>query len=100
LLGSWALHNEKAETSIARTEIRRGDTLDFVVDYRENLNSDMFKWAPLVGLLDGEEGGPGGMKWSAKSEFSGPLVPPPPPLSAWEKYAQVLLLSNEFLFID
>jgi hypothetical protein len=53
-----------------------------------------------VGLLDGEEGGPGGMKWSAKSEFSGPLVPPPPPLSAWEKYAQVLLLSNEFLFID
>jgi hypothetical protein len=29
-------------------------------------------------------------------------VPPPPaqPLNAWERYAQVLLLSNEFMFVD
>ena len=30
----------------------------------------------------------------------GPAAAAPKPLTAWEAYAQALLLSNEFLFID
>jgi len=31
--------------------------------------------------------------------FSGPK-PPSPSLSAWERYAQALLMTNEFVFVD
>jgi hypothetical protein len=27
-------------------------------------------------------------------------VAPPQPLTAWEKYARVLLMANEFVFVD
>ena len=35
-----------------------------------------------------------------KKEFGGIPTNPPVPLNAWEQYAQVLLESNEFLFVD
>jgi hypothetical protein len=38
--------------------------------------------------------------WNSAAEFAGPPEKPPTPLSAWEKYAQVLLQSNEFAFVD
>ena len=102
-LGSWTLHNDKAETKIESLEVKRGDTIDFVVDFNANLNNDDFKWVPVIkskeqptGASSGEYAG----EWNAKKDFSGPPEPPPKPLSAWEKYAQVLLLSNEFMFVD
>jgi hypothetical protein len=39
-------------------------------------------------------------EWNAKKEFGGPPPEDRKPLTAWEKYAQVLLLSNEFMFVD
>ena len=35
--------------------------------------------------------------WDARSDFQGP---PPTTLTPWEAYAQVLLLANEFAFVD
>lgn len=92
-LGEWTVHNNKAETNLEKIDLKKGDTLDFIVDYREGLNSDMFKWAPII---KGAELEPS----EAKKDFAGPPPPPPRPLDAWEQYAQVLLLSNEFLFVD
>jgi hypothetical protein len=37
--------------------------------------------------------------WSAQADYDGPQKSSEP-LNAWEKYAQVLLLSNEFMFVD
>jgi hypothetical protein len=99
LLGSWSVHNEKAEATVERTDVRQGDTIDFLTDFRANLNSDMFKWAPVIRLEESSVTAEA-TEWSAKSEFSGPAPAPAKPLTAWEKYAQVLLLSNEFLFVD
>jgi hypothetical protein len=102
LLGSWVLHNEKAETKVASLAVKQGDTIDFVVDFRAGLNSDMFKWAPIiqaVGAPSAASDGPVG-EWDAKKEFSGPPAAPDKPLNAWEKLAQVLLLANEFMFVD
>ena len=102
-LGSWTLHNDKAETKIESLGVKKDDTIDFVVDFNANLNSDDFKWAPVIkskeqptGASSGEYAG----EWNGKKDFSGPPEPPPKPLSPWEKYAQVLLLSNEFMFVD
>jgi len=40
-------------------------------------------------------------EWSAKTDFVGPQKPKEKrPLTNWEKYAQVLLLANELMFVD
>jgi hypothetical protein len=94
-LGDWTVHNNKAEIKLEKVEVKQGDMLDFVVDYRANLNSDDFKWTPVIKATESEPS-----EWSAKKDFAGPAPPPPVPLDAWEQYAQVLLLSNEFVFVD
>jgi hypothetical protein len=38
-----------------------------------------------------------GVEWSAEADFAGPAERP---LTPWERYAQVLLETNEFLFVD
>ncbi|PYI80806.1 MAG: hypothetical protein DME26_20940 [Verrucomicrobia bacterium] len=102
MLGNWTLHNKKEDVKIEAIQVKEGDALDFVVDFHANLNSDDFKWAPVIKLI-GPGAGSGSDytgEWNAKKDFSGPPTPPPKPLNAWEKYAHVLLLSNEFLFVD
>jgi len=88
-------------TEIERVAVASGDVIDFIVDCGEHENYDGYGWAPEVVLHPAEvqaaEGGDGAMSWHAAENFQGPA---PPPLEAWEQYAQVLLLSNEFAFVD
>lgn len=103
LLGEWTLHNQSAETKIENLEVKQGDTIDFLVSIHESLNNNDFLWAPSIKMA-----GPKAIRdangyakeWNAKKEFSGPPSEERKPMTAWEKYAQVLLLSNEFLFVD
>ncbi len=96
-LGEWAVHNSKATTNVERVEVKRGDTIDFSVDLRKSIDSDSFLWAPKIRYLE-EAGGRAGA-WNARTDFSGPPKQLRA-LTAWEKYAQVLLLSNELMFVD
>ncbi|MGI8785863.1 MAG: PSD1 and planctomycete cytochrome C domain-containing protein [Acidobacteriota bacterium] len=100
-LAAWNLRKMEAETKIDGLEVKAGDSLDFVVDCRGNPEADSFRWAPIIRLVtppaaDGQPA-PQAREWNAASDFRGP---PGRPLSAWEKYAQVLLEANEFFFID
>ena len=88
VVGQWDLANSKAEAK-ATVGVRAGDTIDFIVDSRDDYDSDKFAWAPWV-ELDGK-------RYDAKSDFRGPV---PMPLNAWQQFAQVLLLTNEFSFVD
>jgi len=102
-LASWTLHNGKAETKIESLEVKQGDTIDFVVDCNSNYANDHFKWAPVIKSKEAVAAGGSAeyaTEWNATKDFVGPTEPPPRPLSPWEKYAQVLLLSNEFMFVD
>ena len=82
-------------------EVKRGDTLDFIVACRENPESDGFTWAPVVRLVHAAESAASGpMEWDAETGFGGPPPAAGQPLSAWERYCQVLLLANEFDFVD
>jgi hypothetical protein len=83
------------EMSSSRVEVRQGDTLDFVVDIGGTLNSDQFLWAPIISTV---EAGPA-TTWNAKQEFTGPAATKQQ-LEPWQQYAQVLLLANEFSFVD
>jgi hypothetical protein len=75
-------------------EVRRGDTIDFIVDGATTRNEKGFAWAPKIRLTE-----PSGTvrRWDAARDFSGP---PPVPLDGWGRYAQALLVANEFAFVD
>ena len=68
-----------------------GETIDFVVDCRGDVSIATVQLG--AGAPDGRS-----RTWSAEAEFAGPSEAPPE--RVWEKYAQVLLETNEFLFVD
>ena len=89
--------------SLDRLPVRVGDTIDFVVDLRDGLNSDDFIWAPILRRVDATGGisaAPPRGEWDARKQFGGPSAAKETPLTPWEKLAHALLMSNEFLFVD
>jgi hypothetical protein len=97
-LASIALHNDKQHLDVDSIQLHAGDTLDFVVDLNANLNSDQFLWSPRLEVIDRRDGqNSAANEWNAERDFVGPRDTF---LDPWEQLAQVLLLSNEFLFVD
>ena len=96
ILGNWTLHNSAAATNFPTVEVKAGDTLDFVVDIGGNLNNDEFTWAPVIQIRMPLTA----RTWNAKADFGGPATAPLQLLKPLEAYAQVLLLANEFAFVD
>jgi len=90
-LASWTVSGTGAETVVSGIVVDKGDIIDFVVDGRADTENDAFTWAPKIR----EEGGD--KEWNASADFRGPA---PRPLTVWERYAQVLLETNEFAFVD
>jgi hypothetical protein len=104
-LRTVTVHNSAEDLRVTSTAVESGDTLDFIVDYRANLNSDEFKWAPVITELNAAAAAPGAApvlvkEWDAKRDFRGVDMPALPPLKPWEQLLQVLLSANEFLFVD
>jgi hypothetical protein len=102
-LGQWAAQHSKIATTLGRIEVKRGDTIDFVTDCRASVEFDSFHWAPVIKLVspDPKAAPDQPREWNAKADFAGPpKEKPKPALTAWEKYAQVLLLANELVFVD
>jgi len=103
LLGEWPIHNSHVVVDIRELAVEPGDTIDFVVDIAGQLNSDDFRWSPTIARAapaPAEAGANYIAAWSAEKDFAGLPDALEPPLAPWEQYAQVLLLSNEFSFVD
>ncbi len=90
----------QANMAVPLLRVAAGETVDFVVDCITNGNGDSFAWAPIIRKLDDKQNPPAptGQVWNAQSQFRGPsgarrLYP-------WEKFAQVLLETNELTFIN
>jgi cytochrome c553 len=77
---------------VARIDLKAGETLDFILESKGNDNNDGFVWRTGLRTTDGVE-------FNAKKQFAGPS-PQVPPFTPWERFAQVLLETNEFLFVD
>jgi len=103
-LGEWTAKNSKVPVRIDRVEVKRGDYLDFVTDCRQSVEFDSFHWSPVIQSLAAGRARPGRdepAEWNAKTGFGGPSKPAERrALEPWEKYAQVLLLANELVFVD
>jgi hypothetical protein len=65
-----------------------------VVDIDKVLNNDQFLWSPTVSILNSSRGA--ASSWSAEKDFAGN---PAQRLSPMEQLAQVLLISNERMFV-
>ncbi len=103
LLGEWTVKNNKTSVKLDRVEVKSGDVIDFVADCRQSVEFDSFDWSPMVKMISESSAvSPDGTReWNAKSDFSGPAKPAEKrTLSPWEKYAQVILLANELMFVD
>jgi len=99
VLGEWTARNARTATRSKSFQVQTGERLDFIVDILESDNSDSFNWAPTLTSTDiSVDAGPR-RTWDAKRDFRG-RVTDPKPLDPWAKYAQVLLSSNEFVFVD
>jgi hypothetical protein len=100
-LGEWLVHNGKKEAELASVPVKEGDKIDFVTDCFGNVDYDSFTWSPDIRFLADGKTLPGQrMEWSALNDFADAAKAMHPALDVWQKYAQVLLLTNELVFVD
>jgi hypothetical protein len=99
LLQSATVHSRSERLDLAALSLDQGDTLDFIVDIGGGLNNDQFLWAPRLTLQSstGSGGDALSLTWDATKDFTGAGISR---LTPWQQLVQVLLLSNEFWFID
>ncbi len=71
--------------------VKKNELVHFVLEPKNNTAFDSANWAPLIARLDKP-----GEQWSFREDFSGPADL----MDSWQAYAQALLNSNRFLFID
>jgi hypothetical protein len=91
-LGEWSAHNGATKTAVARIEVARGDMIDLVIEPRATGNHDSYQYVPEIRRIDGMP-----TAWNFEKDFHGPAAPP---MTGLEIAAQVLLMSNEFMFVD
>ncbi len=100
VIWSGHAHSSRIPTDVTSTVVAPGDTLDLVVSAGPTQSFDSFVWHPRIWVSEGYAEGALEQEWLSRLDFSGPPEDPPPPLSPLEQFAQVLLLTNEFMFVD
>lgn len=91
---SMKVHQQAQERPPQTLSVEAGDTLDFVVDIGDVLNSDQYLWQ--VSLKDvSNSANP--TTWDSQADFPRDITQR---LNPWEQLAQILFCTNEFLFVD
>ena len=99
-LHAGRLHQGSADLNFDTLAFKAGDTLDFVVDIGEVLNSDQFLWSMRIhetGTVGAGGDDVPAQTWDAEKDFA---AQPRSQLNGWEQLVQVLMLANEFMFVD
>jgi hypothetical protein len=102
-LASWNVFKKQVDTNLSSVAVKQGDTIDFVIDRRATISHDSFGWSvsiKLTGVQTAAGGEAAATDFNALTQFAAPPGKPPEGLNAWEKYAQALLQTNEFAFVD
>jgi cytochrome c553 len=97
ILEQFSLHNNSLKSSLSSLPVRQGETIDFVVDINGNLGFDQFHWVLTIRSQETQVAGEiSSQDWNSERDFT---TTPGSTLDPWSQLAQVLLLSNEFLFV-
>jgi hypothetical protein len=102
LLQSASVHKKTVDQNVDTVDVTAGETLDFVCDIGDVLNSDQHFWRikihEQVLVAEPTVSDPLNLgKWNSETDFTRNTTQHLTPL---EQLAQVLLCSNEFLFVD
>ena len=99
-LGAWLVCGTEESTDIPELTVEPGDTIDFVVDARGRDNHASIAWAPVLRMdASADSATNEALVWDSAKDFK-TSPPTAPPFDVWQRYAQVLLESNEFTFLD
>ncbi|HEX6963933.1 MAG TPA: DUF1549 and DUF1553 domain-containing protein, partial [Lacipirellula sp.] len=96
-VGEWTAAHGAAATAVDEIQVAAGDTIDFVVDSLGDHSYDTYTWKTTL-KLQREDGAV--ESWNSHDGIEGPKPPTPPPLDRWGQLAQVLLMCNEYMFVD
>ena len=97
VLWTRTVANGQKRSRVTRYSVKAGEYIDFVVHAGANQSHDSFKWAPIIRYRR-DKAFPGTqLSWLAVEDFAGMAAEPLQPM---EQYAQVLMLTNEFMFVD
>lgn len=88
------IHNSKRRRSISDLKVAPGDTIDFVVFCGDNSSHDTFRCNFEVTEFSGDAS----RLWSSGADYSARSEPRV--TDTWTQLAQVLMLTNEFVFVD
>jgi hypothetical protein len=100
VLKSAAVFNARKELDVDAIVVEKGDNIDFVVDRGNTLDSDEFIWIPTIAEAHVQTSGGASTAadstatWNSKTDF------PHVKLSRLEQLTQLLLCSNELMFVD
>ena len=83
------------------SQLNSTQPLDFVVDARGRDQHGNFAWSPVLRMEAATADKSENTIWDAAKDFptKAPVITSPT-FDVWERYAQVLLEANEFLFLD
>ncbi|MCA9060618.1 MAG: DUF1553 domain-containing protein, partial [Planctomycetaceae bacterium] len=99
ILQQATLHQQTVDLNVEERNVTKGETIDFVCDIGDVLNSDQHFWriqiAEAASAPTAETAST--VTWNSELDFPITIVNQLTPL---QQLAQVLLCSNEFLFVD
>lgn len=92
VIDQWQANNKVQATTSKQFTVQRGESVNLIIDCGANESYDTFQWNPVI-----SRGDPNRKSWNSVAEFHGPNAAF---LDPWSLLAQVLMLSNEFQFVD
>jgi hypothetical protein len=93
VLEKWVVAHGQLPTNARVGDVEPGEHIDFVVSCRENDGFDSYNWQATITLTTATER----RVWHTTQGFRGPTGEP---MQLWAQFAQALLMSNEFLYVD
>ncbi|MBI85697.1 MAG: hypothetical protein CMJ81_21085, partial [Planctomycetaceae bacterium] len=93
-LGEWLVHGDETATGTETLEVRKGDTLDFVVDGRKDGSDDGFQWPLRLYKVGGDGQQAAAAHWNSRIDFRGVQA------ESTQQLAQALLMTSEFIYVD
>ena len=102
MINEIAAFNQEVAVELEDVQVFEGDIFDVVIAPGPTDSYDGYSWSQTIRLTrpEGAVGQSVRTEWSFRNDFHGPPSDPPEPLSLWGQLAQVLLLTNEFLYVD
>ena len=95
-LQSWHSHNNSVNTNSNSFHVNSGDVIEFAVEPGKNHSFDSYTWDKKLKLTVAGKS----KDLDLQDSYSGKQGATSATYSVWDALAQVMLMSNEFLYVD